>query len=65
MNDNAELVKAIEDQTFVLSVIAKELAILAENHGTSCGRQIAGCLIDEMETFLRIRDEEKKKEKAQ
>lgn len=30
MNDNTELVKAIEDQTFVLSVIAKELAILAE-----------------------------------
>lgn len=61
MNDNAELVKAIEDQTFVLTVIAKELAILAENHGTSCGRQIAGCLIDEMETFLRMRDEENEK----
>lgn len=65
MNDNKNLVKAIEDQTFVLSVIAKELAILAENHGTSCGRQIAGCLIDEMEKFLRMRDEEKEKEKAQ
>ena len=38
---------------------AKELAILAENHGTSCGRQIAGCLIDEMEKFLRMHDEEK------
>lgn len=61
MNDNANLVKAIEDQTFVLSVIAKELAILAENHGTSVGRQISGCLIDDMEAFLRMRDEEKEK----
>ena len=59
--DTGKLIKAIEDQTFVLTVIAKELAILAENHGTSCGRQIAGCLIDKMETFLRMYDEEKEK----
>ena len=57
--DTGKLIKAIEDQTFVLSVIAKELAILAENHGTSCGRQVAGVLINEMEDFLRKRDEEK------
>ena len=61
MNDNKNLVKAIEDQTLVLSVIAKELAILAENHGTTLGKQIAGCLIDDMEAFLRMRDEEKEK----
>ena len=54
--DSEKLIKAIKDQTFVLSVIAKELAILAENHGTSCGRQVAGVLINEMEDFLRIRN---------
>ena len=59
MNDNAKLIKAIEEQTFVLSVIAKELAILAENHGTTLGRQVTGCLIDEMEAFFRKHDEEK------
>ena len=57
--DTGKLIKAIEDQTFVLSVIAKELAILAENHGTSCGRQVSGVLINEMEDFLRMRDKEK------
>lgn len=58
MNNNAKLIKAIEDQTFVLTVIAKELAILAENHGTTLGRQVAGCLIDEMEAFFRKQNEE-------
>jgi hypothetical protein len=56
-----KLLRAINDQTAVLTVIAKELALLAESHGTSVGRQIAGVLIDDLDKFLRHEEEQSQK----
>lgn len=56
-----KLVKAIDKQTEVLVVIAKELALIAESQGTTLGKQVAGVLIDDMEKFLRNEEEQSKK----
>ena len=56
-----KLIKAIDKQTEVLVVIAKELALIAESQGTSLGRQVAGVLIDDMEKFLRNEEEQSQK----
>lgn len=51
MPDLSELIKAIDRQTYVLSVIAKELCLLIHNNVGA--REISGHLIDEMEETLR------------
>ncbi len=60
MNDkDSALVEAIKDHTYVLSIVAKEIALLVESQGTSCGRQVGGVLIDEMDKYLRDREKDK------
>lgn len=56
-----KLIRAINDQTAVLTVIAKELALIAQSQSSGIGRNIAGVLIDDLEKFLR--DEEKQSQK--
>lgn len=52
MPDIKELVRAIDTQTYVLTVIAKELCLLVQdNH---LGKSLAGTLIDEMERFFDV-----------
>lgn len=56
-----KLIRAINDQTAVLTVIAKELALIAQSQSTGIGRNVAGVLIDDLEKFLR--NEEKQSQK--
>jgi hypothetical protein len=50
MPDLSELIKAIDRQTYVLSVIAKELCLLVQNNVGA--KVVSGSLIDEMEATL-------------
>ena len=56
-----KLIRAINDQAAVLTVIAKELALIAQSQSTGIGRNVAGVLIDDLEKFLR--NEEKQSQK--
>lgn len=56
-----KLIRALNDQTAVLTVIAKELALIAQSQSSGIGRNIAGVLIDDLDKFLR--DEEKQSQK--
>ena len=40
--NSEKLIRALNDQTAVLTVIAKELALIAQSQGTGIGRNIAG-----------------------
>jgi len=50
MPDLSELIKAIEIQTYVLSIIAKELCLLVQDNIVA--REVSGSLIEEMEATL-------------
>lgn len=56
-----KLIRALNDQTAVLTVIAKELALIAQSQSTGIGRNIAGVLIDDLEKFLRNEKEQSQK----
>jgi len=51
MNNDEKLLLAIERNTYVLGVIAKELALIAQYHCGSLG-QFASPIVNEMENFL-------------
>ena len=44
----------LDTQNYLLSCIVKELACICE--GSNIGRQVAGCIADEMEKYMAYRD---------
>ncbi len=51
MPDLLELIKAIDRQTYVLTIVAKELCLLVQDNVGA--KTVSGVLIDEMETRLK------------